>query len=87
VAPWLKSRDVVLVGSDGTQDVSEVEGYALPLHKFILIALGANIVDNADLGALADTAARLNRWEFMFVAAPIATPGGTGSPLNPLAIF
>jgi hypothetical protein len=78
---------VVLVGSDGTQDVSEVEGYALPLHKFILIALGANIIDNADLGALAETAGRLNRWEFMFVAAPIATPGGTGSPLNPLAIF
>ena len=87
IAPWLKARDVVLVGSDGTQDVSEVPGYALPLHKFILIALGANIIDNADLGPLAETAARLKRWEFLFVAGPIATPGGTGSALNPLAIF
>jgi kynurenine formamidase len=87
VAPWLKARDVVLVGSDGTQDVSLVTGYTLPLHKFILIALGANIIDNADLTALAETAARLKRWEFLFVGGPIATPGGTGSPLNPLAIF
>ena len=87
VAPWLKARDVALVGSDGTQDVSLVEGYTLPLHKFILIGLGANIIDNADLTSLAEIAARLKRWEFLFVGGPIATPGGTGSPLNPLAIF
>jgi kynurenine formamidase len=87
VAPWLKARDVALVGSDGTQDVSLVEGYTLPLHKFILVGLGVNIIDNADLTSLAETAARLKRWEFLFVAGPIATPGGTGSPLNPLAIF
>ncbi len=62
-------------------------GTTLPLHKFVLIALGMNIIDNADLTELASTAARLKRWEFMFVAGPIATPGGTGSPLNPLAIF
>ena len=35
----------------------------------------------------ASTAARLGRWEFLLVAAPIPNPGGTGSPLNPLAIF
>src|SRR5262245_33136150 len=52
VAPWLKTRDVSIVGSDGTQDVSLVDGYTLPLHKYILIALGANIIDNADLTAL-----------------------------------
>jgi len=27
------------------------------------------------------------RWEFLFVAAPLRIPGGTGSPLNPLAVF
>ena len=31
--------------------------------------------------------ARLKRWEFLFVTSPVATPGGTGSPVNPLAIF
>lgn len=88
VAPWLKARDVALIGSDGTLDVGgQVPGHTLPLHKYVLVALGMNIIDNADLGALAETAASLKRWEFMFVAGPIATPGGTGSPLNPLAIF
>ena len=87
VAPWLRARDVALIGSDGILDAGEVPGTTLPLHKYVLVALGMNIVDNADLTALAETAARLKRWEFLLVAAPIATPGGTGSPLNPLAIF
>jgi kynurenine formamidase len=88
VAPWLKARDVALIGSDGTLDVGgQVPGHTLPLHKYVLVALGMNIIDNADFSALAETAASLKRWEFMFVAGPIATPGGTGSPLNPLAIF
>jgi kynurenine formamidase len=85
--PWLKQRDVALVSSDGIQDITEVEGTILPLHHYTLVALGANILDNADLTALSQTAARLKRWEFLFVTAPIATPGGTGSPVNPLAIF
>jgi kynurenine formamidase len=87
VAPWLKQRDVALVGSDGIQDVGQIPGTALPFHKLVLVAMGANIFDNMDLEALAETAARLNRWEFLLVAAPIPNPGGTGSPLNPLAIF
>jgi kynurenine formamidase len=88
VAPWLKARDVALIATDGTLDVAgQVPGHTLPLHKYVLVALGMNIIDNGDFTALSDTAARLKRWEFMFVAGPIATPGGTGSPLNPLAIF
>jgi len=87
VAPWLKDRDVALVGSDGTQDVGQIPGMVLPFHKLVLVALGANIFDNLDLEAVAETAERLNRWEFLLVAAPIPNPGGTGSPLNPLAIF
>lgn len=88
VAPWLKARDVALVGTDGTLDVAgQVPNHTLPLHKYVLVALGMNIIDNADFSALAATAAKLKRWEFMFVAGPIATPGGTGSPLNPVGIF
>lgn len=87
VAPWLKERDVALVGSDGVQDVGQIPGTVLPFHKLVLVALGANIFDNLDLEAVAETAARLDRWEFLLVAAPMPNPGGTGSPLNPLAIF
>ena len=27
------------------------------------------------------------QWEFLFVAAPLRIAGGTGSPLNPIAIL
>ena len=30
---------------------------------------------------------RLNRWEFMFMAGPVRVPKGTGSPINPIAVF
>ncbi|PYR88839.1 MAG: cyclase, partial [Acidobacteria bacterium] len=37
--------------------------------------------------ALAEMCARLRRWEFMLVVAPLRVPNGTGSPVNPIAIF
>ena len=42
---------------------------------------------NDQVREVAEAAAEQGRWEFMFVAAPLAVQGGTGSPLNPLAIF
>ena len=89
VIPWIKERDVAFVGSDAVTDVmpSLVEGITLPLHTFLIAGLGSNIFDNMDLEALAETAARLNRWEFMLTAGPIPVTGGTGSPLNPIAVF
>ena len=89
VGPWLKERDVAVVGSDASTDVqpSGVEGMRLPLHSFLIAGLGVTILDNMDLEALADTAARENRWEFMVTIGPIPVTGGTGSPVNALAIF
>ena len=89
VVPWLKQRDVAILGGDGASDVmpSQVEGVSQPVHFLMLIALGSPLFDNCDLESVAETAARLNRYEFMFTAAPLAVPGGTGSPLNPIAIF
>ena len=89
VAPWLKERGVSFLGSDGAQDVtpSLVEGINLPVHTLAITALGIDIFDNQDLEAAAETAARLNRWEFLLVVAPVPVTGGTGMPLNALAIF
>lgn len=87
VAPFFKERDVALIGHDGVQDVGTLPGIALPIHKFALVALGANLFDNLDLEAVAETAARLKRWQFLVVAAPTPVGNGTGSPINPLAIF
>ena len=89
IATWLKARDVAFVGSDAASEVmpSGVDGVNLPVHTLIITALGINILDNQDLERLADTAARLKRWEFELVINPLPVTGGTGSPLNTLAIF
>jgi kynurenine formamidase len=89
VAPWLKERGVAFLGGDGAQDVtpSLVDGINLPVHTLAITALGVDILDNQDLEAVAETAARLNRWEFMLVVAPVPVTGGTGFPVNALAIF
>jgi kynurenine formamidase len=89
VAPWLKARGVAFIASDDAQDVtpSLVEGIALPVHTLAITAMGIDILDNQDLEVLGETAARLNRWEFLLTAAPVPVTGGTGFPINALAIF
>ncbi len=89
LAAWLKARDVAVLGSDGVNDVmpSAVEGLFNPLHELLIVNLGMPLLDNLDLEALADVAKRTNRTTFLFVAAPLRIPGGTGSPVNPLAVF
>jgi kynurenine formamidase len=89
VAPWIKTRGVAFIGSDSGLDVlpSRVEGVTLPVHVLMITALGINLLDNQDLEALAATAAKLNRWEFMLTVAAVPVTGGTGSPVNALATF
>ena len=50
---------------------SLVEGVTQPVHTMLIAGFGTNIFDNMDLEALAKTAARENRWEFMLTAGPI----------------
>lgn len=89
VAPWFKARGVAFLGSDAAEDVtpSMVEGVALPVHTLMITGLGMNLLDNQDLEALGETAARLNRWEFMLTINPVPVAGGTGFPLNAIAMF
>ena len=86
VIPWLKERDIALMGSDHPTYVAPSE---LPgaVHDFALLYLGIHMFDNCDLEALSEAAAERNRWEFLLMAAPLPIRGGTGSPLNPIAVF
>jgi kynurenine formamidase len=88
-AKWLKDRNVAMVGSDAASDVmpSGIDGVTQPIHQLVLIALGMPIFDNCDLEDVGDMANRVKRWEFLLTASPLAVPGGTGSPLNPIATF
>jgi hypothetical protein len=59
----------------------------LLVHELALVALGVDIFGNLDFERVVETARRLKRYEFLFSAAPLLIEKGTGSPLNPLAIF
>jgi kynurenine formamidase len=84
--PWLKKRDVAVIGSDLALDVlpSGVEGFELPVHWVVVVAMGMPILDNCDLEAVSEAAAARKRWSFLLTVAPLAVEGGTGSPVNPL---
>ncbi|MEO8132321.1 MAG: cyclase family protein [Bryobacteraceae bacterium] len=90
VAYFLKERGVSFIGGDGPNDVSPTGMPPIatnPLHRLALVAMGVSIFDNLDFERAVEQARRLNRYEFLFTAAPLRIENGTGSPLNPLAIF
>jgi kynurenine formamidase len=89
VLPWLKKRDVALLGWETPGYVPQPAG-DLPrnaVHDFALAILGIHLLDRADFEAVSEAAARRNRWEFMLTIAPLPIPNGTGSPVNPIAMF
>ena len=89
VIEFLFTYDSALLGWDlmeaaGQEEYGEPIG---PIHCFALPYMGLVLLDNANFEALAATCAKLNRWEFQLVIAPLVLIGGTGSPVNPIAIF
>jgi kynurenine formamidase len=88
-APWLHQRDIAMIGSDAASDVapSGVDGVRQPIHQLMLVAMGTPIFDNCDLEAVAAECRKRNRWSFLLTASPIPVERGTGSPLNPIAVF
>jgi kynurenine formamidase len=88
-APFLAERRVAALGCDGNSDTapSITEGVGFPIHVLALVAMGVHLLDYLHLRELARACEEADRWEFLFVGAPLRIPGGTGSPLNPIAIF
>jgi hypothetical protein len=82
VVPWMKERGVAL-----TSGIARIPDDPHGDHRLPLVAAGIFLLDSPDLAALAQTAGRLNRWEFMLTVAPPLAPGASGYPVNPLAIF
>ena len=67
---------------DAARVVDTVARYQLALN-----AMGVHLLDYLQLEDLLAACERAGRWEFLFVAAPLRITGGTGSPLNPLAVL
>lgn len=87
--PWIYERDVAAIGADTAQDIypNPYSGVGSPIHIVGLVSMGLWLLDNMDLEELAVTCNRLQRWEFYFSVAPLRIRGGTGSPVNPIAVF
>lgn len=87
--PWLHTRGVAALGSDGVSDVvpSGVPGARIPIHEIAIPAMGLPLLDNLDFETLAGACAEERRWEFLLAVAPLVIAGGTASPVNPIALF
>jgi kynurenine formamidase len=88
VIPWLHQREVAIYSGDCVEQMPS--GFArmvLPLHQVGCVAIGLVMLDNTAVETLAETSAELGRWTFLLSCAPLRIPRGTGSPVNPLAIF
>jgi kynurenine formamidase len=88
--PFLRERDVAVLGNDGVQDV-QPSGFGLdflrPIHTVALVALGLWLIDNMNLTELAEACRAEDRWDFFFAALPWRMKGVTSSATNPVAVF
>jgi kynurenine formamidase len=88
--PWLREREIAMLGSDGITDPIPglgIENWPFPVHQVGIVGLGIHLVDNMALRALSAACTERNRWEFLFMLSPLRIEGGTGCPVNPLAVL
>jgi kynurenine formamidase len=85
-AKFIRDRDVALLGWDMMDARPDGYGLTWPVHG-VLFNYGVALLDNALLEPLANACAAEARYEFMFMALPLNVPRGTGSPVNPVAMF
>ena len=87
--PMLHERKVAVFLPDGDGETvpCNVEGMAYPIHTLQITAMGMVCTDSLQFEELVKVCEEEKRWEFMVVAAPLRLPGGTGSLINPIAIF
>lgn len=88
IAEFLWDIGVAALACDNpTIEVFPFESETDNLHHRLLLNLGMPLGKLFDLDALAAACSLERRYEFLFTAAPLNLPGGTGSPANALAIL
>ena len=87
---WLAEREPAVLGSDGISDRLPFQAdpsWPFPIHQIAITAMGLHLIDAMDLEALSARCLEWSRWTFMVVVSILRIPGGTASPVNPIAIF
>ena len=85
----LAARRIAVLGSDGNNDTapSTAEGIDFPVHVLAIHAMGLHLLDWLQFDDLVTACEELGRWSFLCVIAPLRLRAGTGSPVNPIAVF
>jgi len=85
---FLHGTDAALLGWDFQEAGGQSDYPArIGIHEVAIPYMGMPLLDNANFERLAEVCAELGRWEFQLVIAPLVVNGGTGSPVNPIAVF
>jgi hypothetical protein len=88
VVPWLHTREVAIYSGDCIERTpSGYDRVPMPLHQIGLVAMGLCMLDSPDVERLRGACQRFGRNEFLLTVAPLRIPGGTGSSVNPVAVF
>jgi kynurenine formamidase len=89
VVQLLAERQIAVLGCDSNSDTapSVVDGVDFPVHVLAINALGLLLMDYLQLGELGPLCLETGRSTFLCVIAPLRLSTGTGSPINPIAVF
>lgn len=87
-AEWLHRRRVAAVAADNTmvEATAQLADVRVPFHMLALRNLGLHLGEFWYLERLAADCAADGVWEFLLVAQALPIDGGSGSPVNPLAL-
>jgi|SRR5688572_9555232 len=87
-AEWMHTRQASVYGGDCIEKLPyPSESFTSAVHMIVLASMGLPILDWPALTELAAKCEQLKRWDYLLTTAPLRIPGGTSSPINPLAIF
>ncbi len=84
--PFIRDNDISVL----LWDMMDYQPFGYDVSSTVhgsIFAYGVALLDNSLLQPLAEACAEEGRYEFMLVIAPLKVEGGTGSPVNPIALF
>jgi kynurenine formamidase len=86
---WMHEREIAVYSGDCVDAFPNPYSprYAIYFHAIALAAMGLILLDIPALEPLVKLCEELNRADFLLTMAPLRIKGGTGSPVNPIALF
>lgn len=86
---WMHRREIAVYSGDCVDAFPNPYSirYVIYFHAIALAAMGLVLLDIPALEPLVDLCNKLRRSDFLVTMAPLRLKGGTGSPVNPIAIF